>query len=229
MTQINNQFDRFTTLIGDDKFYLLKNKKVLIVGLGGVGGYVVESLARSGIGSMTLVDFDVVDVTNINRQIIALHSTIGKKKTELFKERILDINPNCNVYIYDLFLNKENYIEILDKEYDYIIDCCDSMEAKKILLVESLKRKINFISSMGTANKLEPTKLEIVDLRKTVNDPIARIMRRFIKEKGINKKIMVLSSKEVPKKNQNKLGSNAFVPSSAGLLISSYIINEFIK
>ena len=227
-----NQFSRLSTLIGEDKLDILKEKKVLVVGVGGVGGYVVESLARSGIGNITIVDYDVVDITNINRQIIALTSTIGCKKVELFKKRIKDINPNCKVEIFDIFLNEENYLNLIRSDYDYIIDCCDDIKAKKILLREANNRNISFISSMGTANKIDPSKLEIVDLRKTVNDPLARIMRKFLKEERINKKIMVLSSTELPIKN-SKLGSNAFVPATAGLLISSYVVeklySEFTK
>ena len=224
----HSQFERLETLIGKENLELLKQKKILIVGLGGVGGYVTESLARSGIGNLVLVDYDTVDITNLNRQIIALHSTIGKKKIDLFSERIKDINSECKVVTYDLFLNKENYLDVLDNKYDFIIDCCDSIEAKKILLDTAIKKDINYISSMGTANKMDPSKLEIIELSKTNNDPIARIMRKYVKDNNIKKKIMVLSSKEVPIKNGNKLGSNSFVPASAGLLIASYVINSII-
>ena len=224
----HSQFERLETLIGKENLELLKQKKILIVGLGGVGGYVTESLARSGIGNLVLVDYDTVDITNLNRQIIALHSTIGKKKIDLFSERIKDINSECKVVTYDLFLNKENYLDVLDNKYDFIIDCCDSIEAKKILLDTAIKKDINYISSMGTANKMDPSKLEIIELSKTNNDPIARIMRKYVKDNNIKKKIMVLSSKEVPIKNGNKLGSNSFVPASAGLLIASCVINSII-
>lgn len=224
-----NQFNRLEYLIGNENVELLKTKKVLIVGLGGVGGFVTESLARSGIGNITLIDYDTIDITNLNRQIIALHSTIGKKKTDVFKKRILDINKECNIMVLDLFLDSSNYREIITNNYDFIIDCCDSLEAKKLLLLESYNKKIPFIGSMGTANKMDPSKLEIVDIRKTINDPIARIMRKFVKDNKLNQKIMVVSSKELPKKNGTKLGSNSFVPASAGLLISSYVIRNLIK
>ena len=229
MLEQHNQFERLNTLIGEDNLNKLKNKKVLIVGLGGVGGYVVESLSRSGVGSIVLVDYDKVDITNINRQIIALHSTIGMKKTTLFKSRILDINPNCNVVIHDTFLNKDNYLDILNDSYDFIIDCCDSINTKKLLLLYSINNNINYISSMGMANRMDPSKLELIDLNKTINDPIAKILRKYVRDNKINKKIMVLSSKELPQKNGTKLGSNAFVPATAGLLISSYVIETLIK
>ncbi len=224
-----NQFNRLEYLIGNDNVELLKTKKVLIVGLGGVGGFAVEALARSGIGNITLVDYDTIDITNLNRQIIALHSTIGLKKTTAFKERILNINKDCNITVLDLFLDSSNYKEIITDDYDFIIDCCDSLEAKKLLLLESYNKKIPFIGCMGTANKMDPSKLEIIDIRKTINDPIARIMRKFVKDNKLNQKIMVVSSKELPKKNGTKLGSNAFVPSSAGLLIASFVVRSFIN
>jgi tRNA A37 threonylcarbamoyladenosine dehydratase len=223
-----NQYERLITMIGNDGLNFLRNSKILIVGLGGVGGYVVESLSRCGIGTIGLVDYDIVDITNINRQIIATHSTIGRKKTELFKERINDINKDCNVKIYDLHLNEENYIELFKEEYDFIIDCCDTLEVKKKLILETSKRDIEFISSMGTANKMDPSKLEIIDINKTVNDPIARILRKFVRDNKINKKIKVLSSSELPKKNGTKLGSNSFVPPSGGLLIASYVVKRII-
>ena len=223
-----NQFNRLEYLIGKDNVNLLKSKKILIVGLGGVGGFATEALARSGIGNITLVDYDTVDITNLNRQIIALNSTVGRKKVEVFKERIKDINKECNVNIYDLFLDSNNYSEIITNDYDFVVDCCDSIEAKKILLLESYKKNIAYIGSMGTANKMDPSLLEITDIKKTVNDPLARIMRKFVKENNLSKKIMVVSSKELPKKNGSKLGSNAFVPSSAGLLIASFVIRNLI-
>lgn len=224
-----NSFNRLEALIGIDSVEKLKNSTVMIVGIGGVGGFVCEALARSAIGTMILVDFDTVDITNLNRQIIATIKTIGRKKVDIMKERINDINPDCQVITYDLFLNDDNFQKIDISKIDFLIDCCDSVNTKKMLMKEAITRNINYIPSMGTANKMDPSKLEITELSKTINDPIARIMRKFVKDMKIKKKIMVLSSTELPKKNGNVLGSNSFVPSSAGLLIASYVVKILIK
>ncbi len=222
-------FERVESLIGSDNLEKIKKKTVLVLGIGGVGGYVVESLVRCGISNIIIVDHDIVDETNLNRQIIALNSTIGKKKVDVMEERIKNINKECNVIKYDLFFDSNTKDEILNNKIDFIVDSCDSVNSKKLIIEEALKRKIDFISSMGTANKLDPTKLEITDIRKTVNDPLARIMRKFVKDSKIKDKVVVLSSTELPKKNGTVLGSVSFVPSSAGLLITSYIINKIIK
>lgn len=222
-------FDRLIPLIGRENLDLLKTKKVLIIGIGGVGGYVAESLVRSGIEQFILVDGDSIEMTNLNRQIIALNQNMGESKVQLMKKRILDINKKCIVDTYHLYLDDINKDKIFNDSIDFIIDACDSVNTKKLLIKEALKRKINLISCMGTANKLDPTKLEITEIRKTINDPLARIIRKFIREEKITKKIMVLSSKEVPLKNKNILGSNIFVPAVAGLLIGSYVINQLIK
>lgn len=222
-------FERVETLIGSDNLEKIKKKTVLVLGIGGVGGYVVESLVRCGISNIIIVDHDIVDETNLNRQIIALNSTIGKKKVDVMEERIKNINKECNVIKYDLFFDSNTKDEILNNKIDFIVDSCDSVNSKKLIIEEAIKRKIDFISSMGTANKLDPTKLEITDIRKTVNDPLARIMRKFVKDSKIKDKVVVLSSTELPKKNGTVLGSVSFVPSSAGLLITSYIINKIIK
>lgn len=224
-----NSLTRLEYLIGKKGTDTLTNKTVLVIGIGGVGGYVVESLARSGIGTIIIVDYDTIDITNINRQIIALISTIGKKKVDVMEKRINDINPKCKIIKYDISFNKDTMNKIFDNNIDFIIDCCDTLESKKLLIKEALSRKIKFISSMGTANKMNPSELEIVDIRKTINDPLARIIRKFVKDEKFKQKIMVLSSREVPIKNGKLLGSNSFVPSSAGLLISSYVIKELIK
>lgn len=224
-----NSFTRLEAIIGIDSVEKLKNSTVMIVGIGGVGGFVCEALSRSAIGTMILVDFDTVDITNLNRQIIATRKTIGRKKVDIMKERINDINPDCQVITYDLFLNDDNFQKINISKIDFLIDCCDSINTKKMLMKEAITRNINYIPSMGTANKMDPSKLEITELSKTINDPIARIMRKFAKDMKIKKKIMVLSSTELPKKNGNVLGSNSFVPSSAGLLIASYVVKILIK
>lgn len=223
------EFEREKLIIGD-KINILKDKRILVLGLGGVGGYVVESLARCGIGSLVLVDYDVVDITNINRQIIALHSNIGKKKTECFKERLFDINPNINVMIYDLFYGKDNKDVIFNGKIDYVIDCCDSLESKKILIEECFKRDIPVISSMGTGNKLHPELFKITSLSKTEYDPLAKKMRYLFRDnKEILNKVMVIYSSEKPSDFKGKIGSISFVPSVAGLMLTSFVINEFLE
>jgi len=223
-------FDRLNLLVGEENLNKIKEKTVLVVGVGGVGGYTVTSLARSGIANIIIIDFDVVDITNINRQIIAYHSTIGKKKIDVMERMLLDINPNINIIKYDMFLTPFNIQDVFSKhKIDYIVDACDSIPAKKSIIEFSLNNDIMLVSSMGTGNRMDPTKLEIIDIRKTNNDPIARILRKWVKDNKINKKIKVLCSTEVPQKNGNVVGSNSFVPASAGLIIASYIINDIIK
>lgn len=229
-TTKQHKFSRFEKVIGKENLDLLQNKSVLILGIGGVGGYVAEALARSNVGTLILVDFDIVDETNINRQIIALKSTIGKKKVDVLEERIKDINEDCNVIKIDKFIDDKNIIDLFEYDIDYFVDACDTMTVKKKVIDECLKRKIKFITSMGTGNKLDPSKLVITDIRKTINDPLARILRKYIKDNKINFKIDVLSSTELPIKTGDRTpGSTSFVPSSAGLLIASYIIRKFIN
>lgn len=223
------KFSRLEKVIGSENVNNLNNKTVLVLGVGGVGGYVVESLARSNIGTLIIVDYDKVEESNINRQIIALNSTIGKSKVDVLEERIKDINSGCKVIKVDKFIDDKNFNELFDNHIDYFVDACDTVLVKKLVIKECLKRNIPFISSMGTGNKLDPSKLEIIDIRKTVNDPLARILRKFVKDEKINKKVMVLSSSELPIKTGDRTpGSTAFVPSSAGLLIASYIVRSFI-
>lgn len=224
-----NIFERFESLIGKRGLEKIKQKTILVIGIGGVGGYAVESLIRSGISKIIIVDPDIIEGTNINRQILALNSTIGKKKVDVMESRIRDINKNVTIIKYDCFFDKNTKDEILDHNIDFIIDCCDMTESKKLLIKESLNRKIPLISSMGTANRLDPSKLAIMDIRKTYNDPLAKKMRKFIKDEKIKEKIIVLTSLEVPKKNGIILGSTSFVPSAAGLLITSYIIKKIIE
>ena len=225
-----HRYSRLEKLIGEDNLSNLNNKSVLILGVGGVGGYVAEALARSGIGTLILVDFDVIDETNINRQIIALESTVGLKKVDVLEKRIKDINNNINVIKIDKFIDCDNYTLLFENNIDYFVDACDTVSTKKSVIKYCLDNNINFITSMGTGNKFDPSKLEIVDIRKTVNDPLARIIRKFVKDLKTNKKVMVCTSSELPIKTGDRTpGSTAFVPSSAGLLIGSYIVREFIK
>ena len=228
--QKQHRFSRLEKIVGSSNLYLLKDKSVLVLGVGGVGGYVVEALARSGVGTLIIVDYDTVDLTNINRQIIALDSTVGQLKVDAFETRIHDINPECKVIKISEFIDSDHMDLLFQEKVDYFVDACDTVSTKKGVIKECLKRKVPFISSMGTGNKLDPSKLEIVDIRKTQNDPLARIVRKFVKDEKINQKVMVLSSSELPIKISDRApGSTAFVPPSAGLLIASYIVREIIK
>jgi len=221
-------FDRTISLIGEEKFKIIQSKTVLIVGLGGVGGFATEALARSGIKNIILIDHDTIDITNLNRQIISNQHNIGSNKVDEFKKRIKEINPECNIEIHKLFLDENNF-DIIDKyNIDYIIDACDSVKTKKLLINYSINKNIKLISSMGTANKIDPTKLEIIDIRKTSYDPLAKILRKYVNDLKTNKKIMVVSSKEAPLKKE-KLTTLIFVPATAGLLCANYIINDIIN
>lgn len=230
ITKQQHNFSRFEKIIGNNNLDLLANKCVLVLGCGGVGGYVIEALARSNIGTLILVDYDRIDITNINRQIIALNSTIGQKKVDVLENRIKDINDSCNVIKIDKFIDSDNIFELFNYKIDYLVDACDTMSTKKKIIKECLARKIRFISCMGTGNKFNPWDLEITDIRNTVNDPLARVIRKFIKDEKINDKVMVLSSTEVPVKTGDRVpGSTSFVPSAAGIMIASYVIKSFIK
>ena len=220
--------DRIIKLIGIDNLKKIKEKTIVIVGLGGVGGYATESLVRSGIDNLILIDFDKIDITNLNRQIITNQDNIGEYKVDIMKERIIKINPDCNVITYQAYLNKDN-IDILKKhKIDYIIDACDSIETKKLLIDYSIENDIKLISSMGIANKIDPSKLEIIDIRKTSYDPIAKILRKYVIDKKINKKVMVVSSTEEPVR-KDCLSSLMFVPATSGILCANYIIRDIIN
>lgn len=225
-------FSRLIQLIGEDKFLELNNKTVLIFGLGGVGGNACESIARSGFGKIIIVDRDIVDPSNINRQIIALNSTIGQSKVEVMKKRILDINPNCEVLTYNMFYNFDTKDTVWQNNIDYVIDAIDTMTFKIDIIRECMQRDITFISVMGTGNKYHPEKLDIMPLSKTEYCPIARVIRKKLKREFNLNKVMVVASKETPEKVDSTTtspSSNAFVPNTAGLLAASYIFNKAIE
>ncbi len=224
-----NEFSRTERLIGKENLEKLKNKNIIIFGLGGVGSYVAEALARCGIGKMTVVDKDTVDITNINRQLYALHSTIGKNKADVAKERILDINPNCKVTpIVKMYL-PENADEFNLSQYDYIIDAIDNVTAKIDLAVKSQELNVPIIASMGMGNKLDPTAFKITDIYKTDTCPLCRVMRHELKTRGI-KKLKVLYSTEIPKNDGERTpASISFVPSTAGLIIAGEVVKDLIK
>ena len=211
-----NEFSRCEILIGKEKLELIKTKTVLVIGLGGVGGYAIESLVRNGIENIILCDYDRIDITNINRQVIALHSTIGEDKTK--------------VKIINEFIDKDNINNIFMENIDYVIDACDTIETKKEIIKICLDKNIKFISCMGTAKKLDPTRLKITDLRNTNYDKIAKILRKWVKDEKIKGKINVVSSsEEVIKTSDNKkLGSMSFVPNTAGILCAKYVIDDII-
>ena len=239
-----NQFSRTELLIGKEGVEKLKNASVAIFGVGGVGSFVVEGLARAGVGKFILIDKDDVDLTNINRQIIATHKTIGKPKVEVAKERILDINPNANIEIHKEFFMPDSE-DLIDRRTTYIVDCIDTVTAKVELAVRADKLGIPIISSMGTGNKLDPTKFEVTDIYKTSVCPLAKVMRKELKIRGI-KKLKVVYSKEEPIKieekrykemyegienieeKKNPPSSISFVPSVAGLIIAGEVIKDII-
>lgn len=231
---MENSFSRTELLLGKDKIELLKNKKVLIFGIGGVGGFVCEALARSGIGYFDLVDNDKVSISNINRQIIATTKTIGLYKTELMKERIISINPSAVINTFNIFYTKDNQDVFDFNNYDYIIDCIDTVTSKLLIIEKATKLNKNIISSMGTGNKINPMMLEISDIFKTSVDPLAKVMRYELRKRGI-KKLKVLYSKELPMKLEEEIinennkvipGSISFVPSAGGLIIASEVIKD---
>ena len=226
-----NQFSRTELLIGDKAIEKLNKSKVAIFGIGGVGSFVVEGLVRAGVENFILVDNDKICLTNLNRQLIATHKTIEKSKVEVAKERILEINPNAKVETYQEFFMPESK-ELLDETVDYIVDSVDTVTAKIELVVRANKLNIPIISSMGTGNKLDPTRFEVTDIYKTSVCPLAKVMRKELRARGI-KELKVVYSKEEPIKlesDRNQVpGSISFVPSVAGLIIAGEVIKDIIK
>ncbi len=224
------ELSRLSLLIGQEQIRKLSETNVLVLGLGGVGGYTVEALARSGIGHLILVDYDKIDITNTNRQIIALKSTIGKSKIAMWKQRILDIRNTCQITTIEKKITKENLEELFKNKIDFVVDACDTIEVKYGIIKYCLKQNVPFISCLGTGKRMDSTMLEITDLSKTNYDPIARILRKKIKEDQIKAKIPVVWSREIPKKiNSDQIPSSIFVPSVAGILCANYIVNQIIK
>ena len=220
--------NRLKKVIGEEGISKLKDKTVLIIGLGGVGGAALECVVRMGINNIIIVDNDVVDITNLNRQIISLHSNIGENKVDVAKERILDINPNCNVVTINKFIDSSNILELFNYKLDYVIDCCDTVSTKILLIKECLERKIKIISSMGTGNKFHPELLEITELKKTSYDPLAKVIRNKFKYE--KRKIMVVCSKEKGISIGDRTpGSTSLVPNAAGILCASFVINDILK
>ena len=233
-------FSRTALLLGDDAMNKLKKAKVAVFGLGGVGGYVAEALARSGIGALELIDHDTISITNINRQILATHSTVGMDKAEAAKQRMLDINPEIKATARKTFYGPDTADQFDFSQYDYIVDAIDTVTGKLALVTAAQAAGVPIISSMGTGNKLDPTKFQIADITKTSVCPLARIMRKECAKRGI-KHLKVLFStedplspaadctEELPEGRRSLPGSVAFVPSVAGLIIAGEVIKDLIK
>lgn len=234
-----DRFIRTKMIVGNDGMEKLRKAHVAVFGVGGVGSFSAESLARAGIGELTLIDFDTVDISNINRQIHALSNTVGMSKVELMRDRILLINPECKVTIYESLFNLETVDEIFNPEWDYVIDAID-MVSSKLLLVETCQRhNVRIMASMGTGNKMDPTKFEVADVFKTSMCPLAKVMRRELRRRGIKKLKVVFSTEDpstpldllVDKDNPRKQtpGSVSFVPSVAGLIITSELVKDILE
>ena len=242
-----HQFSRTELAIGPEGLDIMKNSTVTVLGIGGVGGMAVEALARSGIGRIILIDKDSVDITNVNRQIHALTTTVGQKKAELMVDRVKLINPECDAIALNMFYTEETYEELFKYKLDYVIDASDTIIYKVHLIKECLARGIPMISSMGAANKMDPTRFQVADISKTSYDPIARIIRQKLRKEGIKKGVKVVFSTEVPMKPRQDVtdkivpenapdrrkakqppASNAFVPPVAGLIMVSVTVRDLL-
>lgn len=243
-----HQFSRTELAVGEEGLDILRNSTVAVLGIGGVGSIAAEALARSGVGRIIMIDKDVVDITNINRQIHALLSTVGKPKAELMKTRIADINPECDAIALKMFYTEETYEELFQYPLDYVLDASDTVSYKIHLIKECLKRKIPVISCMGAANKMDPSRFQVADISKTTVDPIARVIRQKLRKDGIHKGVKVVFSTEEPllpreditqkivpenapeiRKAQNPPASNAFVPPVAGLIMVGAAVKDLLK
>ena len=235
---MEHQWIRTELLLGEEAVERLKNSRVAVFGVGGVGGYVAEALARTGVGTFDLIDKDTVSVSNINRQIIATHSTVGRVKVEVMKERILEINPEAEVHIHKCFFLPENASEFDFSKYSYVVDAVDTVTAKIELVMQAQKAGVPIISSMGAGNKLDPSKFEVTDIYKTSVCPLARVMRRELKKRDVKHLKVVYSTEKAlePKFDLSEKegrravpGSVAFVPSAAGLIAAGEVINDLIR
>lgn len=238
-----DQFSRTELLLGKEAMERLKNARVAVFGVGGVGGYVCEALARSGVGAFDLIDNDDVSLTNLNRQIIATHKTIGRAKVEVMRERILDINPKANVWIHECFFLPENASEFDFSKYDYVVDAVDTVTAKLEIIMKAKEANVPVISSMGAGNKIDASKFLVADIYKTKVCPLAKVMRRELKKRGVKKLKVVYSEEEALMPIANEAmkeelsttgkrsipGSIAFVPSVAGLILAGEVVKDIAK
>ena len=232
---MDEMFSRTALLLGEDAVEALSKKHVAVFGIGGVGSFAAEALVRAGVGAITIVDHDTVSVSNLNRQLLALHSTIGQKKTDVLRARLLDINPSLKVTVRDTFFLPENAYTFPFAEYDYVVDAIDTVAGKIALAVCAKEANVPIIASMGAGNKLDPTRFEVADLAKTSVCPLARTMRRELKKRGIDH-MKVVYSKEPARKRQTPVpegerpvpGSVSFVPSVAGLILAGEVVKDLI-
>lgn len=223
-------FDRTLKIIDESLLEKIKKQKILLVGVGGVGGFALESLVRLGFQNITIVDADVIEESNLNRQIISTKENILEKKVDIAKKRALSINPNATITTYDLFLKEENKEILFKHEYDYIIDACDTITTKYLLIKEALEKNNKIISCMGTGNRLDPSKVVLTKLNKTYNDPLAKAMRDILRKNNIRLNIHVVWSSEEPIKTKEKVpGSIVLVPATAGLYLTYFILNDLIN
>ena len=232
-----NEFCRSELLLGEEGMEKLHNSKVIVFGIGGVGSFVVEALTRAGVGNLMLVDNDTICISNLNRQIHATQKTVGDVKVEAMKERILSINPNCNVEAKQEFITADNIQEIIPKDIDYVVDAIDTVTSKLALAEYCYKNNINLIASMGTGNKIDPTQLKVTDIFKTKVCPLAKVMRSELKKRGVKKLKVVYSEeipmvpnkgKEVPSQKRQTPGSISFVPPVAGMIIGGEVIKNLV-
>lgn len=243
-----HQFSRTELAIGPEGLQVMKNSTVAVLGIGGVGSIAAEALARTGVGRIVMIDKDVVDITNINRQLHALTTTIGQPKADLMRDRILQINPECDAIALKMFYTDETYEKLFDYPLDYVIDASDTISYKIHLIKQCLRRKIKLISSMGAANKMDPTRFKVADISKTHTDPIARVVRLRLRKEGISKGVKVVFSDEEPikpredvtqrivpenapeiRKAQMPPASNSFVPPTVGLIMVSVVVRDLLK
>jgi tRNA A37 threonylcarbamoyladenosine dehydratase len=244
MNNNNDRFSRTRLMLGQDGLEKLKNATITVVGLGAVGGYVVEGLARAGVGNLNLIDFDTVQPSNINRQIIALESTIGGKKTELLKQRVLDINPECNVKIKDIFVNDETIYEITEIPSDIVVDAIDSLSPKSSLLEALSNENINFVSAMGAARRTDPSAIKIGSLNQVRNCSLAKFVRKRLRRRDVNLNFKCVYSDELPKealgdlqpnddggvgRQRRVMGSLPTITAIFGLVLANYVIQEITK
>ena len=223
---MEERFERTKLLVGNDNVEKLSHTHIAVFGVGGVGGYVVEALTRAGVGEMTIVDKDDVSISNINRQIIALESTIGKSKVEVFKERMLDINPEIKIHDMQIFYLPDTAEQFDFSKYDYVVDAVDNVTAKLTIIEEAKKANVPVISAMGAGNKLDPTAFKVSDISKSSVCPLAKVMRRELKKRGIRDVKCVYSTEEARQNDAGVIGSIAFVPSVAGLIIASEVVKD---